>query len=291
MTNPILKRAKGHGVAINIAAWEGKAGPILCIHGITANCRCWDVLAHSLSPAYRVLAMDLRGRGRSEKPATGYSLEYHVQDIRCVLDDLRIDRAVIMGHSLGAFIGLAFAAEHPERVEKLILVDGGGDLSKEQMDKVFAGIKPSLDRLGQVYPDTEAYLSKMRQAPFIQPWSPAIENYYRYEIEETDDGVRTNITPAHIAEEADNIRKVKCSEYYARVRCNVLILRATDGLLSDDDLLLPGSVVDRMLREIPKPRWVNVPGANHYGMIFQPHPARDQAIRKFLRETGSVTAL
>jgi len=229
-----------------------EAGPILCIHGITANCRCWDVLAHSLAPPIGFWHGPA-GRGRSEKPASGYSLEYHVQDIRCVLDDLRIDRAVIMGHSLGAFIGLAFAAEHPERVEKMILVDGGGDLSKEQMDKVFAGIKPSLERLGHVYPDTEAYLSKMRQAPFIQPWSPAIENYYRYEIEKTDNGVCTNITPAHIAEEADNIRKVKCAEYYARVRCNVLILRATDGLLSDDDLLLPGDVVDRMLRKSRSP--------------------------------------
>jgi hypothetical protein len=71
----------------------------------------------------------------------------------------------------------------------------------------------------------------------------------------------------------------------------VLILRATDGLLNNDDLLLPEDVVTRMLREIPKLRWVNVPGANHYGILFQPHPARDQAIREFLKETGSVTAL
>jgi pimeloyl-ACP methyl ester carboxylesterase len=284
MTNPILKRAIGHGVAINIATWEGKAGPIICIHGITANCRCWDGLARSLSPAYRVLAMDLRGRGRSEKPASGYALTFHVQDIRSLLDDLRIDRAVIMGHSLGAFIGLAFAAEHPERTAKLILVDGGGDLSPEQMGKVFAGIKPSLDRLGRVYPDAEAYLLKMRQAPFIQPWSPAIENYYRYEIEDTDGGVRTNIAPAHIAEEAENLRKAACAPYYARVRCEVLILRATDGLLSDDDLLLPAEAVNRMRREIRKARIVNVAGVNHYGIIFQPHPARDRAIREFLEE-------
>jgi pimeloyl-ACP methyl ester carboxylesterase len=155
------------------------------------------------------------------------------------------------------------------------------------MDKVFVGIKPSLDRLGQVFPDAAAYLSKMRQAAFIQPWSAAIENYYRYEIEQTEDGFRTNITPAHIVEEADNIRKVKCAEYYSRVTCSVLILRATDGLLNDDDLLLPGDVVKRMLREIPKAHCVNVPGSNHYGIIFQPHPARDRAIREFLQPDHS----
>lgn len=57
MTQPVLKRVKGYNIAINVAAWEEEAGPILCIHGITANCRCWDVLAHSLIPDYRVLAM------------------------------------------------------------------------------------------------------------------------------------------------------------------------------------------------------------------------------------------
>ncbi len=283
MMEPSMKFVKGQGVTLNAAIWEGEAGPILCIHGITANCRCWDLLARSLSPGYRVIALDLRGRGRSDKPDTGYSIEAHIRDIRCVLDDLRIDRAVVMGHSLGAFIGLAFAAEHSERVQKLILVDGGGDLSKEQLDKVFTGIKPSLDRLGQVYPGAAAYLSKMRQAPFIQPWSHTIENYYRYEIEQAADGVRTNIAPAHIIEEADNIRKVKCAAYYSRVTCKVLILRATEGLGNDGDLLLPGDVVTRMLREIPKSHCVNVSGSNHYGIIFQPHPERDRAIREFLQ--------
>ncbi len=85
------------------------------------------------------------------------------------MDDLGLERPVLMGHSLGAFISLVFAAQHPERVDRLILVDGGGKLSKDQMAKVFAGIKPSLDRLGQVFPSFESYVSLMKQAPFLQP--------------------------------------------------------------------------------------------------------------------------
>ena len=56
MTEPIMKKAKGDGVQINLASWQGNAGPILCVHGITANCRCWDVLAEALIPDYRVIA-------------------------------------------------------------------------------------------------------------------------------------------------------------------------------------------------------------------------------------------
>ncbi|MGD8264250.1 MAG: alpha/beta hydrolase [Desulfobacterales bacterium] len=284
MTMPIMKRVKGDGIEINLATWEGAGKPILCVHGITANCRCWDVLAAALAPEYRVLAMDLRGRGRSDKPPEGYALEYHLRDINCLLDDLGIDRAVIMGHSLGAFIGLAFAAENRDRVDRLILVDGGGDLSKAQMDKVFTGIKPALDRLGRVFPSAGEYLDKMKEAPYIHPWSAAIETYYRYEIEEVEEGVRTNIDPAHIQEEAANIRKLDCAPFYPEIKCKVLILRAPNGLFSLDDLLLPQDVIDKMMQEIPDVRRFNVEGTNHYGIVMQPHEARDRAIREFLKE-------
>jgi pimeloyl-ACP methyl ester carboxylesterase len=284
MAEPIMKRVKGDGIEINLAVWEGAGQSVLCIHGITANCRCWDTLAETLSPEHHVMAMDLRGRGQSDKPPQDYALEYHLQDINCLLDDLDLDRAVIMGHSLGAFIGLAFAAEYPGRVERLILVDGGGDLSKEQMEKVFVGIKPALDRLGQVFPTTDAYLEKMRAAPYIQPWSAVTETYYRYEIETIEDGVRTNIAPAHIQEEAANIRKVDCAPYYPRLECEVLILRALNGLLSQDDILLPEDVIDRMIREIPRAQRFDVEGMNHYGIVFQPHAARDETIREFLKD-------
>jgi len=282
MAEPIMQKVKGDGIGINLAIWEGGGKPILCIHGITANCRCWDTLAQALAPEHHIIAMDLRGRGQSDRPSRGYALDYHLKAINCLLDDLGLERAVIMGHSLGAFIGLAFSADYPERVERLILVDGGGDLSPEQMEKVFAGIKPALDRLGMVFPSAEAYLEKMRAAPYIQPWSAATEAYYRYEIETAEDGVRTNISPAHIQEEAENIRKVNCAPYYPRLECEVLILRATRGLLSQEDLLLPGDVIDRMTREIPRVQRFEVEGMNHYGIVFQPHAARDQAIRKFL---------
>ena len=282
MSAPIMKEVKGDGVKINLAKWEGSIGPILCVHGITANCRCWDVLAEVLAPDYLVLAMDLRGRGRSEKPDKGYSLENHLRDMNGLMDDFGIDRAVVMGHSLGAYIGLAFAAEYPERVDRLILVDGGGDLSQEQIDQVFASIKPALDRLQHVFPSIETYLETMRQAPFIQPWSPATEIYFRYEIESTDDGVRTNIQPSHIAEEAENIRQVKFAAFYPQIQCPVLILRAPLGLLSENDILLPEDVIDRMVREIPDARRFDVNGMNHYGIVFRPHEARNQAIKGFL---------
>lgn len=283
MGEPTMIRAKGDGVTINLAEWGGRGKTLLCIHGITANCRCWDLVASNLSPDYRVLAMDLRGRGGSDKPATGYSIEQHGRDILALLDDLKVERPVLMGHSLGAFISLSFAAHYPDRVDRVVLVDGGGDLSKEEMDKVFAGIKPSLDRLGKVFPSPEAYLETMKQAPYIQPWSPFLETYYRWEIEEVPGGVRTNINPVHIQEEAANVRKMAAAPLYPKIPCKVLILRATQGLLTQDDILLPKPVVERMVKEIPRVRCVDIAGVNHYGIVFQPNRLRDEALRDFLK--------
>lgn len=168
MTEPIMKTADGHGVKIQVAQWGDEGKPILCVHGITANCRCWDVIADALIPTHTILAMDLRGRGLSESPDTGYSTAHHCKDLLAILDDLNLEKAIIMGHSLGAFIAMAFGAQHPKRVDRIILVDGGGKLSEIQMMKVFSGIKPSLDRLGRIFPSFEDYLDHMKKRPVFQ---------------------------------------------------------------------------------------------------------------------------
>lgn len=272
----------GDGIEIQLAVWEGQGKTVLCIHGLTANCRCWDTVAEAIAPKHRVLAMDLRGRGFSGRPLSGYSLEHHARDIKAFLIDLELEKVVLMGHSLGAFISLAFGAQYPERVDGIILMDGGGKLSEAQMDKVFAGIKPSLDRLGQVFPSFEAYLDLMKKAPFFQAWSTAIETYFRYEVEEVDGGVRSRVQPEHIQEEILNLKEVDAAQFYPKVASPVLILRATEGMLAQDDILLPEEAMQKMQQEIPNATRVDLEGTNHYSVIFQPNEVRDQAIQAFL---------
>ena len=282
MSEPVTIKAKGDGVKIQLAIWEGQGKSILCIHGLTANCRCWDLIASSLIPHHKVIAIDLRGRGLSDHPPSGYSIEHHCKDLLALMDDLGLRKTVLMGHSLGAFISLVFTAQYPERVDRLILVDGGGKLSDRQMAKVFAGIKPSLDRLGQIFPSFESYLASLKQAPFLQPWNFFFETYFRYEIEEVEGGVRSRVHPKHIEEEASNLKKVDSSQYYPRATAPTLILRATKGMLAEDDLVLPKDVANRMVSRIPNAKCVDLEGTNHYSILFQPNDKRDQTILKFL---------
>jgi pimeloyl-ACP methyl ester carboxylesterase len=108
--------------------WGEQGSPIICAHGITANAFCFQPLADELSSTHRVISYDLRGRGDSDKPENGYSLSIHAQDLADIIDALELERPVVLGHSLGAMIALYFAANYPEKLSKLILMDGGGQL-------------------------------------------------------------------------------------------------------------------------------------------------------------------
>jgi pimeloyl-ACP methyl ester carboxylesterase len=111
-----------------------------------------------------------------------------------------------------------------------------------------------------------------------------METYFRYEIEKVEGGVRSRVHPKHIEEEAQNLGKVDSRQFYTKVASPTLILRATKGMLTEDDLLLPEDVAERMVREIPNAKRVDVKGTNHYSILFQPNKKRDQTILKFLNE-------
>jgi pimeloyl-ACP methyl ester carboxylesterase len=284
MVDPVMKRTAGDGVEIALAVWEGREKTVFCVHGISASCRCWDNVAAAMTPQYSVLAMDLRGRGFSEKPDSGYSVSQHCRDIEALLTHEKIDQVVLFGHSLGALIGLEFAAWHPDKVERLILVDGGGQLTAEQRKNVFAGIQPTLDRLGKVFPSKEAYLELMKNNPLLHPWTRELETYYLYELEEMEGGVRSRVMEEHIREEAGNLTNYDITEFYPRIKCPVMILRAPEGMTTPDNVLLPQEALDKMLQEIPDVKYVDIPGTNHYSIVMHPQKSRDEVILEFLNQ-------
>ena len=282
MKEPTMLRVKGDGIELQMAEWPGDGETVLAVHGLTANCRSFDEVAAALAPTHRVLAVDLRGRGLSDKPDTGYSSQHHVADLAAAADDLGVESFFLMGHSLGAFLALAFTAAHPDRVKGVILLDGGANLTLEQWAKVSEGIKPSLERLGRVFPSFDAYVETVKKAPFMQPWNELAELYFRYESEEVEGGVRSRIKPEHIQEERVNLATLNTEELYPQVTCPVLILRATESMITGDDFVLPEEVLPEFLAALPSAKLVNLDGMNHYSMVLQPSAQRDQAILGFL---------
>jgi pimeloyl-ACP methyl ester carboxylesterase len=113
----------GHRVNFNIA---GQGPPVVLIHGVAGRAAQWDQTAQLLAEGHTVVAPDLLGHGDSAKPRGDYSLGAHASGIRDLLVGLGIERASVVGHSLGGGIAMQFAYQFPERCERLVLVSSGG---------------------------------------------------------------------------------------------------------------------------------------------------------------------
>src|SRR5438132_2650424 len=113
----------GHRVIYRIA---GSGPPVVLLHGMVNSSRHWEAVALRLAADYTVIAPDLIGHGDSATPRGDYSLGAHAASIRDLLAVLGIDRATIVGHSLGGGVAMQFFYQFPQRTERLVLVSSGG---------------------------------------------------------------------------------------------------------------------------------------------------------------------
>ncbi len=104
----------------------GEGPTLLLIHGMAGSAATWKQVMPRLARDYDVIAPDLLGHGRSAKPRTDYSLGSHAATMRDLLVALGVERATVIGQSLGGGIAMQLAYQHPDRVERLVLVGSGG---------------------------------------------------------------------------------------------------------------------------------------------------------------------
>ena len=112
----------GNGLTLH-ADRSGHGPALLLLHGFTGSSATWDSLRPALEPHFSVIAVDLPGHGRSGAPAddTRYALHHLADDLAALLDAVGVDRAAVLGYSMGGRAALHFAIAHPERVSALIL--------------------------------------------------------------------------------------------------------------------------------------------------------------------------
>lgn len=99
---------------------------LLLVHGLASNAGFWRYAIPALSKHFRVIAVDLPGYGKSGKGAYAYNMSFYAESIHKLLQELRIEKVVYAGHSMGGQIGIHFALKYPQHVEKLILCSPAG---------------------------------------------------------------------------------------------------------------------------------------------------------------------
>lgn len=149
---------------------HGKGKVVIFLHGYTDSWFSWSEVLASLPPQYHGYALSQRGHGDSERPATGYAMEDFADDVIAFMDHEGIAEATVVGHSMGSVIAQRVAIDHPERVERLVLVGSAANAGNEGilgfLDFVLAEVNDPIDP-GFVYEFQASTLATPVPADFL----------------------------------------------------------------------------------------------------------------------------
>lgn len=296
-----------NGIKIHVGLWHGNKQTIVCLHGLSGNLYSMKSLAEHLNRlGHRVISYDLRGRGKSDKPNSGYGFHNHINDLQKIIDHYKIKKPIFFAHSFGCMVVLRYVQIFPEIAKAIILMDGGGLLSLAKRIQILKVLQQSFERLDVVYPSIDAYLNLVKSSPLVPQWSKEIEEYFRLELEKTKEGYICHM-PKYVMEEelkemGGSMNLFHVFKYliqnpklvitkmienkkleFEKIPTPTLILRATEMNLFPNDDLLPKESFLSMLERIPNATGKEIK-TNHYGILFGKLKERDNAIDLFLNQ-------
>lgn len=249
---------------------------LVCVHGLTRSSRDFDDLARALCGQFRVVCPDVAGRGDSDRLPDPmlYGWPQYVSDMVTLIARLDVENVNWLGTSMGAFIGMALAAQGGSPVAKLVMNDAGPVVSRASLERIgsYVGKAPVFQSVEQA----EQYVRAV-SAPF----GPHSEAQWRFLAEtwlrKNDDGTwRAHYDP-RIAEPFRSALPEKDLDLWAvydAVRCPTLVVR---GEHSD---VLRRDTAQQMTLRGPKARLVEIPGVGHAPTLM--HPDQIAIVRDFL---------
>jgi lipase len=287
------------GGDLRVAVWDPRpttadAPDVLLVHGVTSSHLAWPFVVDRL-PGVRAVAPDLRGRGASNALEGPAGMAAHAADLASALDALDIERVTVVGHSMGAFVAVVFAHLHPERVTRLVLVDGGLPLDVPvglDTDELVAGILgPTAARLSMRFAGAEDYLDFWRRHPaFQKDWTPELEQYLAYDLIDDGEGALRPATSYETT--ADDTRDMNTGtalpDALAGLRHPVRMLTVPRGLQDEPPGLYSREHLERVLADAPAIVHERVEGFNHYTIVMS--PAGADAVAAVVREELAALA-
>ena len=244
----------------------GDGGPLVFVHGFALSSASWEAsFAYFAGQGHRAVRYDWRGHGRTGVGPT-YRFPQLVDDLRVLLDDLEIERAVICGHSMGGYIALAFAVQHPHRVRKLILAD------TTPHDEVASatGFCSFIEGPGGVESFWQGFSPVLFSPAFASSHPAAIHSDHNRFLSNRPEGL------CHALE------ALAPGAYDARPSLGGIEMPTLVIAGGADVIFSPATVQQPLAAAIPGARLVLIPGAGHMSIEEQP-AAFNAEVTSFLR--------
>lgn len=204
--------------------------PLVLLHGVASTSRIWLLVGPLLAEWRRVLALDQRGHGETEKPERGYDFASVVADALAFIDAIGLERPLLVGHSWGGNVAVQLAATHPERVAGLVLVDGGFLELSTRPGMTWERAERELAPPDMTHLTADELVEMAKQWELGPIWSPAVEAALLANFEVLSDGkIRPRLPRDRHLQVVRALWEQKVSELCPRVECPVLFVAADHG--------------------------------------------------------------
>ncbi|MET9461455.1 alpha/beta hydrolase [Streptomyces canus] len=254
MTRPTTHLTVGDGTRI---AYRHRRAPgpgpdpepsVLLLHGLAGHLGEWDDLARRLESGHRVVSYDARGHGESTRRPPSVSRAAHVEDAVTLLRELDLAPAILVGQSLGGHTAMLLAADHPELVRSLVLVEAGPAGRSPELPGEIAGWLDSWPLPFRSLEEAKAFLGH-------EEWARGLE--------ERADGLRPRFDRDTLVRTMTELSADGYWPQWSRIRCPTLLVRGASGTMK------PAEAAEMLTRR-PDTRTAVVPGAAHDVHLDQP---------------------
>ena len=226
MSSPTAASAMVNGVLLRYWTWGGTGRPLVLLHGLASTHHIWDFVAPLLARGFWVVALDQRGHGESAKPDGGYDFATVAADLDGLLQALKTESPILVGHSWGGNVALEHAATYQAASGGLCLIDGG----TIEISSYFPSLEAARSEMAP--PDfsdmtLESFRARAREWDFGYERTPEMRQATEANFEELADGkIKVRLSRANHMAVIDAFWDQKPSELYHRVRCPVLLMPA-----------------------------------------------------------------
>jgi pimeloyl-ACP methyl ester carboxylesterase len=249
----------------------GKGAPVLLVHGLGSSTRDWEYQIPELAAHYRVIALDIRGHGRSDKPRERYSIAAFAEDVRALIEQLGLDRVHLVGISMGGMIGFQLGVDHPELLKSLCIVNSGPEVkAKNPFEYLEIAKRWGLSRLFSL----ETIAKALGNLLFPKPEQAEL----RRKIEER---WPQNDKRAYLAS-LDAIIGWGVRERLARITCPTLVITA-------DHDYTPIAQKEAYVKEMPDARLLVIEDSRHATPLDQPQRF-NSSLLAFLEEVEQAAS-
>lgn len=259
----------------------GDGYPVVLVHGFGDTKEGWRAQTPELSKHFKVIRFDNRGAGNSERPGDKYKLDDFVEDIKGLMDYLKIDKAHIIGWSLGGMLVQNFVLKYPDRVNKVVLINTNAGTPDESGPEAYKNMRLEKEKLKKEDP-VEAFWSTARVGYYIKfrkqmEAEPSKKWYGLWSVEDLIEESAKNIATEHEIELQGNVLKVhNTKDRLKNITNPVLLLTATH------DRITPKSSMEEMHELLPNSKIYVVDKAGHSSPL-EKAPEVNQQIVNFLK--------